>query len=689
MKVVQGASTLAMQIARLEAPATRSLTRKLAEACVALGITARYGRDAILNHYLTIAPYGNRYHGIAYAARRYFNKPIEDLSWAEAALLASLPRLPGRMNIYRSKGRIRAECRALYVLSRLRRLRWISEEEYGRAAVQVRSLMLTSKQARPSSCLHAILALEREIKSHRVTLPNRPAHIARTSIDLDVQTAVSRIADSSIGELRNDGAGNLAVMVVEKETGKIRGYLGSTEFRDVENKGSIDYALVPRSSGSVLKPFIYGLGMWLKGYTGATLLSDVGLLLDPRRGGYKIRNYDGGHLGPILYRNALANSRNIPAVEVLQSVGIDNAYSHLWDLGLVHRWNDPSRYGVSLALGGLSVSLFDLVRAYGVLASGGTAFELEWVQTATLPRRPAARIIPEDVARQITLFLSDPMARLPSFPRLGWLEYPFPVAVKTGTSQGFRDAWCVAYSQRFIVGAWVGHPDNAPMKRRCGADSAAMIVHKVMKTLHPEEMKGLSDFSFPPPRGFVARRIDMLSGKAARDDTPYGALEWFKPGTEPVQLTDVYQERTLDTRSGRVAGPDCPPEYRQRKRYVLLDAAYARWARESGLDLMPLATEDAASRLRQASRLAVLSPRNNTRFMGDPETPGGQTTIALEASVSPPAPQVVWYVDGKPLCVADYPYATRWRIAPGDHVFQIGLPYAPLRSTRVRVKVSD
>lgn len=274
-------------------------------------------------------------------------------------------------------------------------------------------------------------------------------------------------------------------------------------------------------------------------------------------------------------------------------------------------------------------------------------------------------MLPEDVARQITLFLADPIARLPSFPRLGSLEFPFPVAVKTGTSTGFRDAWCVAHSRSYLVGAWIGHPDNAPMKRRCGADSAAVLVHKVMAALHPQEMRGLSDLAFPAPRGIISRRVDMLSGKAARDDTPYTALEWFRPGTELVELTDVYRGHTVSLRE-----------------------RYARWAKESGLELPGPESDDPLLALRPATMLAVLAPRANARVVSDPETPREQATIALEATVSPPAPQVVWYVDGRLLCVADYPYTARWRIAPGHHVFQVGLPYAPVKSPCIRVSVT-
>jgi penicillin-binding protein 1C len=688
MRRVSGASTLAMQVARLQSPERRSLFNKAAESLVALGLTCRFGREAVLRHYLTIAPYGNQNYGAAYAARRYFDKPLVDLTWAEAAFLVSLPCMPGRMNVYTYAGWVASQRRARHVLFRLHQLGWMSEADCTQALKQLPAIALLPKETRPSSLLHAVIAMQKTLKADPASWGQR-GPIVKTTLNLDVQRAVSTIASSAMQQFRADGAGNLAVMVAEVPSGHLLAYLGSEDYLDKDNKGAIDYARIPRSSGSTLKPFIYAMGMSEKGFTAATVLTDVGLALDSRTGGYTVKNYDETYLGPILYRNALANSRNVPAVHVLEAVGVEEAYNGLQRLGLVRRWRDPKNYGLTLAIGGLSVRLWDLVGAYGVLANEGKAFDLTWFPNPAPIAHPT-QIISEDVARQITLFLSDPMARLPSFPRMGWLEYPFPVAVKTGTSKNYRDAWCVAYSRKYMVGVWVGHPDYYGMKRRCGADSAAMVVHKVMETLHPDEMAGLSDLSFPPPRGYAARRIDLLSGKLARQDTPYVAFEWFKPGTEPAEETDVYRNVTIDTRTGLPAADDCPKAFQREQQSVVLDPKFDRWANQSGLTVMPRPEERPDLFLKNLSpTLAVRFPKNGARFLPDPETPDRFATIALEASVQPPSAQVVWYVDGKLYEIADYPYSTRWKISPGTHTFRIGLPYAPLTSPPVRVTVVE
>ncbi len=686
LQIVSGASTIPMQVARIQHPAERTIFHKITEAITATALVRVYGHNAVIRQYLRIAPYGCQNHGIVYAARKYFAKPVEDLTWAEASLLAALPKLPGRMNLYRFEGWHLATQRAIYVLNRLRKIGKITDAEYDEALSHLPALRPVQKEIRPSICLHAILQIEKKMRAAPAAWKKHDP-IIRTSIDLDLQNDISSEAVLAMQELRRDGAGNIAVIVAEKETGNVIGYLGSEDFCDVDAKGGIDYAQVPRSSGSILKPFIYALGMQERGFTAATLLTDIGLPLDGCTGAYAFHNYDDSYLGPILYRNALANSRNIPAIQVLQAVGIDVTCRQFYDLGLIHQRIDPAYYGLGLAIGGLYVKLFDLVQAYGILANDGTPFKLHWYPERVAP--PSHHIIPEDIARQISLFLSDPIARLPSFPRMGSLEYPFPVAVKTGTSKGFRDAWCVAYSKKYIVGVWVGHPDNYPMKRRAGADSAAKLVHRIMEKLHPEEMNGLSDNAFPPPRGYIAKRICMLSGKLATDNTQHTAYEWFRPGTEPVLESDVYRTVKIDARTGKPAGDRCPASVVKLKTYVVLDPRFADWAKQSGLELPPVDVIRTAGvpRLRSDPRLAVKEPPNGVRLLRDPETPPEYSTIPLQALVDPPVPQVVWYVDGEPYEVVDYPYSTRWKMLPGRHTFQIKLPYARLASEKARIIV--
>src|SRR3990172_3929099 len=203
------------------------------------------------------------------------------------------------------------------------------------------------------------------------------------------------------------------------------------------------------------------------------IITPASVLDDLPRGSAAITNADKSYLGPLLPRSALSNSRNIPAVDVLEKVGIEEAFDLLGASELHDGRQSARHYGLGLAIGALPVTLEHLVSAYTVLAGDGRYRELVWYRGQ--PTRDPRQVLSEDAARQVTLFLSDPMARLPTFPRMGFNEYPFPVAVKTGTSSNYRDAWTVAYSSKFVVGVWVGRADYRPMSRMTGYGAASQL----------------------------------------------------------------------------------------------------------------------------------------------------------------------------------------------------------------------
>ena len=680
-----GASTIAMQVARLERPGPRTYPRKLAEALAALVLTARYGRAAVLAHYLRIAPYGNRVRGIAYAARRYLAKPVEDLSWAETAFLAAIPQAPARMNPCRAAGRARAVERGRRILDTLRADGALGPDEYELAVRQIAAFQIPPLGQRPPGALHAVLRLERVLG--RGAAP--PAPLVDTTLDLDVQEAVAAMVAETLGGLEERGAGNAAAIVVERETNRVVAWVGSAGYFDARHAGAFDYARVPRSPGSTLKPFLYALALERGAITPATILDDV--LRTPG----DITNADEAFLGPLLPRVALANSRNVPAANLLDRVGLDDGYAFLRDLGL-HDGDRPGRHwGLGLAIGAMPVTLERLVRAYTVLAGDGRAGELVWDrgQPTAAPRR----LLSEDTARLVTLFLSDPMARLPTFPRMGPSEYPFPVAVKTGTSSRYRDALTVAYSTRWVVGVWLGRPDYRPMSRLTAFGSAAALAQRILGHLHRAQQDGLEDLRFPPPRGYRAVRICGLTGKRATPACGQVLQEWFRPGEEPVEDCDAHVLVAVDARDGLRAAASTPPRFVEVRRFTTLPARYAAWAAANGLPRPPPAVSPLgapaplppASLAREAPlpRLRVLAPRSGLRLVRDPESPAIMTTLALRVIVEPPAEQVVWYVDGAPFRVVDYPYTTRWALAPGEHTFQARLPFARAGSEAVRVRV--
>jgi penicillin-binding protein 1C len=680
---VSGASTIAMQVARLQRPGSRTLARKAFESLTALLMTLFHGRQAVLRHYFRVVPYGNGIRGIAYAARRYLDKPVEDLSWAETAFLAAIPQTPGRMNPFSFQGREAASQRGRRILDLLLERGAMSPEEHDLACRQIQTLRIPPVPRRPEVALHAVLDLDRQLREsgRRDALRDRP--ILRTTLDLGLQEEVSWMALRAAEAWERKGAGNAAVVVVERASREVRAWVGSTDYFDARHAGAIDYARVPRSPGSTLKPFVYALALE-RGVIGpATVLDDLA------RAPGGISNADDAYFGPMLPRAALGNSRNVPAAELLDRVGLDTGYAFLRDLGL-HEGERPARsYGLGLAIGGLPVTLEALLRAYAVLAGDGRRGELVWYEGQ--PQAPMRRVMSEDTARELALFLSDPQARLPSFARMGALEYPFPVAVKTGTSSRFRDAWTVAFSSRYLVGVWVGDPDFRPMNRLTGYRSAAELAQRVLLFLHRDDDPLVVPPSFPPPRGFHAVRLCALSGRLATDACDHVVLEWLRPGEEPVDRCTAHVRLAVDTRTGHPATRATPRAFVELRTFLDLPPRYAAWAASAGLSAppsaLPLPASFAAAPGFPAPRVSITAPLDGARLLRDPETPASLATLGLSAVVAPKAPQVVWLVDGRPWKIVDYPYATRWPLARGEHVFQARVPALGATSSRVRVTI--
>jgi penicillin-binding protein 1C len=677
-----GASTIAMQVARMQNPGKRTYWKKLCEMVIARLLVSKYGKEAVLRQYLCLVPMGNRIHGTAYAARRYFKKPLQDLGWAEAALLAALPKAPGDMNLFTREGFERARQRAGIVLNLLRHQEKMTIEEYRTGLRHLKRLTPPGRDNRPYHSYHAIMQMEAAMKAKGFLSFHQPV---RTTLDLDLQNFLSDVSWDAMKTYRPLGAGNIALIVVERETGKIRGYLGSEYYYDDRYAGAIDYAQTPRSAGSTLKPFIYALGLAEKKYTPASVVGDLPFYITHPSGQYLVGNYDSRYLGPLLYRKALANSRNVPAVQVLKEVGLENVHGFFRRIGLEQSNHNASYYGLGLAVGGLYITLADLVRSYGILANNGRDFSLTWFEQGNENKSEdtAVQVLPEEVARQVTLFLSDPLARRPSFYRMGPLEYPFPVAVKTGTSQGFRDAWAVAWSHKYLVGAWIGHPGSDRMKKVNGL-AAARAVKRIMLRLHPGENQGIQEIPFAPPRGYRAVKVCTLSGQRVNDSCSEVLLEYFKPGTEPVAICGIHRRYPVDRGTGALADSRTLSSNIELKTFVVLPPEYSAWAAQQGYEKPPVDTH----RLPRAS-VEVRHPLDCSRVLIDPETPRQFQTLALKAKVTPAIPQVIWVIDGKSLKPTPYPYVVRWQLEPGEHTFQVRFPRASVLSEVVRITVSE
>lgn len=662
-----GASTIAMQIARMQRPASRTLWAKSVEAGAGLALTWRYGREALLRHYLRLTPYGNGSHGVAHAARFYFDKPADDLSWAEIALLSAIPQSPTRMNPMRPDGLARAIRRGHRMLDELARRRVIDAAECALAHRQLTEIHQPMPPRRRPDALHAALRYQRLVQEGGVRIASAFDPRIRTSLDLEIQEKAARLTRRHLAAWRDAGAGQAAVMIVERGSGAVLAHVGSGDYQD-RRGGALDYSRVIRSPGSALKPFIYALAL----QQGRLKPTDV--MADLPEGASGVGNADGSFLGPMLPRQALANSRNVPATNLLRGVGLETTYRFFRELGL-HDLDAPAdSFGLSMAIGSLPTSLERLMRAYGALADDGRLSDLAW--TLDQPRPQPARVMTADAARLVTLFLSDPLARLPSFPRYGATEYPFAVALKTGTSQGYRDAWIVAWSRQYMVGVWVGRADAGPMNRLTGARTAARLARDILLRLHRVLPGDLSDGAFPAPEGRRPVELCVIGGKRNNGLCGQTLVEWVRPEEAPPEDDGVTLARGPE--GGRLS--------------LKVPAAHRAWAKAEGLPVDERVGDLAgngpgAAPGPAAVSLSVAAPEHDSRIWRNPEAPPALDRLALRAVVEPHVEQVVWYVDGEPFAITDPDKPVLWPMRPGAHRFQVRLPLQTGGSKIVRVVI--
>lgn len=697
-RVVSGASTIAMQVARMQSNRRRTMVSKGLEALEALVLVRRYGHDAILRQYLTLAPYGARIHGAERAARFYFDKPAEDLSWLQASWLAGLPQQPTRLGPFVDGGLQRGLKRAHRILGSLHDRGYLSDDEW-RTALES-DLALVDRRPRPESALHFSLRMADDVRAARRRSPGLTT--VRTTLDLDMQTFVQRVVSANLDEARPLGASNGCALVVDTASGEVLSWVGSADYFDDDAHGAIDYLRARRSPGSTLKPFLYALATdpaWPRAITAATPLADLPMdvVADGGRS-YVPKNLNRTFLGPMSARESLGNSRNIPALRVLGDVvGVERALGFFGAAGVENISAEPGHYGLGLALGNLHVTPEELGRLYLVLANHGVARPL--VTSAldgfgnTVPQEPV-RLLDSGAVDLVTDILSDPGARRPSFPEGSALDYDIAVAVKTGTSQGYRDGWTAAFSDRLLVVMWIGNHDWRRMNHLGGLAGTAEAVRTVLTTLTPTHHRHQPVAqSFAEPVHSARHEVCALSGQLAGPACANRRSELFLDGTVPTTECSWHRRIGIDVRTGDRATDDCPAHVVRFQAVLDVPPAYERWGRQQGIPLMPSRDSRLCGGAHDEGPLsvAVVEPQSGVRYAFDPDTPADFATIRLAARVDGGSGgvdnDVVFLVDGEPVARVGHPHEARWTITPGRHTIQAVLAARSVASSPVVITV--
>lgn len=615
-----GASTITQQLARIlllspEERYSRTLQRKAREIILAAEITRRYTKDEILELYLNEIYYSNQSYGIEAAAETYFNTTAAALTLGQAAFLAGLPQSPGVYDIYTNSEATMQRLQTVLVLtyqdSKENNCIYVSnstqpvcvdELAATNAYQEILSYQFKPNQVSfrfPHWVMYVRSLLEAQFDPQQIY---RSGMNVYTTLDPGLQDAAQQAVNAQIQALQGRNVTNAAVIALSPTTGEILAMIGSADFNNEAISGQVNMALSPRQPGSAIKPLTY-VAAFEKGWTPSTLIWDVpsefppsGLASDPMPP-YIPVNYDGRFHGPTTVRTALANSYNIPAVKALQFVGIyddpltpqaDGLINFAQRLGITTLTRTD--YGLSLTLGGGDVTLMELTSAYGVFANSGRKVPPVAITRITdytgkvlyEYKAPAGeQVIRPEHAYLISSILSDNDARSPMFGTNSVLNLPFQAAVKTGTTNDYRDNWTVGYTPDAVVGVWVGNADYTPMQNTTGLTGAAPIWSQVMQAAE-QGLTGGNPTAFVRPAGVVEKVICAVSGTEPSEWCPSQRSEVFAADQPPLPADkDLWRKVKIDTWTNLEASTFCN-EYTE-DRFVLnvTEADAVKWIKET------------------------------------------------------------------------------------------------------------
>jgi len=598
--VAGGGSTITQQLVRntLIAPEP-TFERKIREAMLALEITRRYSKDQILEYYLNAIPYGNLAYGIEAAAQTYFNKRAEELNLAEAALLAGLPQAPALWDPCANPDGARARQRI--VLNLMIEANYITRDQANAAEREIAQVLQSDAFNRRCSqgigikAPHFVVYVRQLLEEqYGPEVVYKGGLQVTTTLDLKLQKIAEDEARKQIDALKGKNVTNAALVALDPKTGEILAWLGSVDFFDKKIDGQVNVALRLRQPGSAIKPLNY-ITAFQKGWTPATVIADVKTEFPiPGQPPYVPENYDQREHGLVSVRTALASSFNIPAVKTLQFVTVPAMIETARKFGIT-TFKDPKNYGLALTLGGGDVMLLELTGAYAVLANNGvrvppapilkitdpvgrTLFDLR----ATPPK--GVSVVDARYAYQITSILSDANARAPGFGQNATLRLSRPAAVKTGTTNDWRDNWTLGYTPELVTGVWVGNANNSEMEHISGVTGAGPLWHNFME----RALAGKPIQDFAMPSGMVRVEVCDESGLLPTEYCPadHRHTEIFLAEQAPIQPDNVWQKIKIDRTNG-LLGTELCPDVTEEKIFAVYPPEARQWAIDHNIPQPP------------------------------------------------------------------------------------------------------
>ncbi len=680
-EVIAGGSTITQQVARNlllepEQRQQRTLQRKLRESILAIRLQNSLSKDEILTLYLNQVYFGNLAYGLDGAARAYFARGAAELSLAECALLGSIIQNPAAYdplsNLDAAKGRQENTLR-LMVNNDM-----ITQPE---ADLALNDEMQFAATRFPIKAPHFVMAVWKQLQRDYADSLYADGLDVVTTVDLNwqdeaqaiVQQQLDRLNHPPIGARVPADANNAALVAIDPFTGQVLTMLGSPDYFDENIDGAVNAALALRQPGSALKPFTYAAAMSQpEPWTAATMMLDVETPFITRKlESYTPANFGLVEHGPVLVRESLASSYNIPAVIALEAVGLQRMIDLAAGAGLTSL-AENTQVDLSITLGGGEVRLLDLAQAYSIFPNGGHFVEPTFILNVTTrsgevlyewqPPQLNQQLLDARVSYIISDMLSDPHARIPSFGTNSALEIGRPAAAKTGTTTDFRDNWVLGYTPNLVVGVWVGNADNTPMVDVTGISGAGPIWNQFMRRV----LLGQPELAFIRPPGIVTQEVCTISGLLPTPECPRRRLELFVEGTEPTSQDNIYQTFTVDRRTGLLADALTPSDDQIERVYAVLPQEARDWAIRNGIPQPPAGAAIRAPD--ETVGLRLLEPDPYTIFQISPMTPLETQRLRLTVGTPPGTQAVTYHMNGENLgTVEAEPWVLWWGLQPGEH----------------------
>lgn len=665
---LQSGSTITQQFVKQSILSSeQTFSRKIKEIILSIELEMRYSKHDILELYLNQIPYGSNIYGAEAAAQGFFGKSAKDLTIAEAAVLASLPKAPTYYSPYGSHPE-KLQARKEYVIDRMVKLNMITPEQGDEAKKQE---LAFSANLSGIKAPHFVMFVKEYLEEkYGQDYLEQSGLSVYTTLDWDLQQVAEKtIIEGAAKNEKRFGAHNAALVSLDPKTGQVLAMVGSKDYFDLKNDGNVNVTVRPRQPGSSFKPFAYATA-FKKGFSPDTILFDVPTnFSDDPANPYAPQNYSGTFSGPVSMRNALARSLNIPAVKTLYLAGLTDTLKQAAAMG-ISTLDNPDRFGLALVLGGGEVKLLDEASAYGVFATEGTrnnpASILKIIdrqgKTVEEFRQNPNQVLDRQVARQINSVLSDNAARAPVFGSSSYLSLGnITAAVKTGTTNEYRDAWTVGYTPSIVAGVWVGNNNNSKMNKADGSTAAAPIWNAFMKGAYSlkreqkeEDKKKDNYFNLPQnDEGFASPQESSLSNK-------------------PMLNGNFLEEKTIDIDSstGEPATANTPLELIQQKIFRQVhcilyyvnknepqgdipknpaddpqfnnwEAGVVAWAQSAGIYNEQPPAESGSAPIDSSLRptLTIISPTDNEKI--------NKNVLRAEFSIVSPAPlkQIDFFID--------------------------------------------